>query len=98
MTPEHRVFSTAELRAEGMTRARIGTATRLGYLIRARRGFYVDATTPDIVVRAVRVGGRLTCLSLLALMGVFVLRNDKVHIHLLRTASRVPQQSASTMR
>ena len=89
MTPEHRVFSTADLRAEGMTRARISAATRLGYLIRARRGFYVDATTHDIVVRAVRVGGRLTCLSLLALMGVFVLRNDKVHVHLLRTASRM---------
>ena len=89
MTPEHRSWSTSQLRAEGLTRARIGTATRLGYLIRARRGFYVEPTTPDTVVRAVRVGGRLTCLSLLALMGVFVLRNDKVHVHLLRTASRM---------
>mgnify|MGYP003451942366 CR=1 FL=1 len=89
MTSEHRIFSTAELRAEGMTRARIGTAVRLGYLIRARRGFYVGATTPDVIVRAVRVGGRLTCLSLLALMGVFVLRNDRIHVHLPRTASRM---------
>ena len=53
----------------------------------------MDATTPDIVVRAVRVGGRLTCLSLLALMGVFVLRNDKVHVHLL--ADREPHAIAA---
>lgn len=89
MTAEKRVFSTAELHAEGMTRARIATAVRSGYLVRARRGFYVSATTPDVIARAVRVGGRLTCLSLLALMGVFVLRNDKLHVHLPRTASRM---------
>jgi hypothetical protein len=89
MTLEHRSWSTAQLRAEGLTRARISTAVRSGYLIRPRRGFYVAATTPDIVVRSVRVGGRLTCLSLLALMGVFVLRSDKIHVHMLRTASRM---------
>jgi very-short-patch-repair endonuclease len=89
MTWGHRVFSTAELRAEGLTRAGIGTAIRLGHLIRTRRGFYVHADTPDIIVRALRVGGRLTCLSLLSLMGIFVLRNEKVHVHLPRSASRM---------
>lgn len=89
MSPEHRAFSTAELRAEGMTRSRIGAAVRLGYLVRARRGIYLPATTPDLIVRAVRVGGRLTCLSLLALMGVFVLHNDKMHVHMRRSASRM---------
>lgn len=98
MTVEHRVFSTAALRAEGMTRARIGSAVRLGHLVRARRGFYVAATTPDIVMRAVRVGGRLTCLSLLAMMGVFVLRNDKVHVHMARSASRMRSPHSRRLR
>jgi hypothetical protein len=98
MTWGHRVFSTAELRAEGLTRARIGTAIRLGYLIRTRRGFYVHADTPDIIVRALRVGGRLTCLSLLSLMGIFVLRNEKVHVHLPRSASRMRSPHSQKVR
>ena len=44
---------------------------------------------PDALVRAVRVGGRLTCLSLLQLLGVFVLTNSKLHVHLTAQASRL---------
>lgn len=36
-----------------------------------------------------RVGGRLTCLSLLALLNVFVLRSDGVHVHMAPNASRM---------
>lgn len=89
MTSEHLVYTTAELRADGMTRTAIATAVGLGYLVRARRGFYLAATAPDVILRAVRVGGRLTCLSLLALWGVFVLRNDEIHVHMTRGSSRM---------
>lgn len=89
MDMAHRSFTTAELRAEGLTRARIAAAVRTGRLIRTRRGFYVAPTTPDVIVRAGRVGGRLTCLSLLVLLGVFVMRTDRLHVHLPRSASRM---------
>ncbi len=85
----HSVVTTAELRAGGWTPHRISTAVAAGALIRTRRGIYVTPATPDVIVRAARVGGRLTCLSLLALMKVFVLHHDKIHIHMARNASRM---------
>ncbi len=82
-------MTRAELFAQGMTRRVITEAVSLGTLIRARRDHYLAGETPDQIVRAVRVGGRLTCLSLLQLRGVFVLTNQKLHVHLPRTASRL---------
>lgn len=79
----------AELLAEGMSRRALTAAVRSGELIRARRGCYLPADAPDDVVRAVRVGGRLTCLSLLQLLGVFVLANSRLHVHLFPSATRM---------
>jgi very-short-patch-repair endonuclease len=98
MNPVHRSFTTAELRAGGLTRARIRAAVAAGMLIRTRRGFYVPSSTPDAVVRASRVGGRLTCLSLLLLMGVFVLRTDMLHVHMVRNASRMRSPHSGRVR
>lgn len=89
MPHAHRSITTAELRAEGFTRARIGKAVSAGTLIRARRGVYVGRSAPDEIVRAARVGGRLTCLSLLALMKVFVLDLQGLHVHMAPNASRM---------
>ena len=79
----------AELFADGMTRRGITAAVRAGDLIRARRDRYLPPDAPDALVRAVRVGGRLTCLSLLQLLGVFVLANSQLHVHLTGQASRL---------
>lgn len=79
----------AELFATGWTRRSITSAVRRGDLIRARRDRYLPPTAPDAVVRAVRVGGRLTCLSLLEGLGVFVMENSVLHVHLPRSASRM---------
>ncbi|MFG6476951.1 endonuclease domain-containing protein [Microbacterium sp. P06] len=73
----------------GMDRAMIDAAVASGELIRARRDHYLCGDTADAIVRAVRVGGRLTCLSLLSLLTVFVLHNRHLHVHLPRTASRM---------
>lgn len=85
----HRSMTTAALRAEGLTRAGIGRAVRGGAIIRARRGLYLSPRAPDDIVRAARVGGRLTCLSLLALLKVFVFRLDDLHVHMAPNASRM---------
>jgi hypothetical protein len=87
MWEEHR--TRADLFAEGMSRRAIARAVRDGALIRARRDRYLPADTPDNVVRAVRVGGRLTCLSLLELQGIFVLANSILHVHLPRKSTRM---------
>lgn len=39
--------------------------------------------------QAVRIGGRLACVSLLAVLGVFVLDTSRLHVHLERTMSRL---------
>lgn len=81
--------TTAQLRAQGLSRSAISSAVRASVLIRARRGVYLSGDTPDLIVRAVRVGGRLTCLSLLSLSGVFVRSNAQIHVHMQRSASRM---------
>lgn len=40
----------------------------------------------------------MTCVSALALLGVFVLQTDGVHVHVPRTASRLPAADASIRR
>ncbi|WP_137844392.1 DUF559 domain-containing protein [Microbacterium sp. 2FI] len=90
----------ADLLEDGMSGREITRAVRAGVLIRARRDRYLHIETPDAVVRAVRVGGRLTCLSLLQLLGVFVLANVRLHVHVPRDATRMrtPQSRSRRLR
>ena len=83
-------YSTrADLRRSGMTERQIAAAVGAGELIRARRDCYLLPGAPDDVVRALRVGGRLTCLSLLRLNGVFVLDDERLHVHVAPDATRM---------
>lgn len=73
-------LTRADLMATGHTRRSIQAAVRSGALRHVRRDRYVPAGTNERLVQAVRVGGRLTCVSLLALFGVFVLDDDRLHV------------------
>ncbi|MET4703171.1 hypothetical protein [Frigoribacterium sp. UYMn621] len=77
------------LLAYGATGAGLTSAVRGGYLVRPRRDHYVLQGTPIPVVQAVRVGGRLGCVSALHLLGAFAMDSGTPHIHLLRSASRL---------
>ena len=83
------VWTRAELRALGMTGRAITAAVRAGELVRARRDRYLAADAPAPLVQAVHVGGRLGCLSLLALLGVFVFDAQGLHVHMERGDSRM---------
>jgi len=85
----HEAATRADLIAAGVSRRTLATALRSGEIVRARRDRYVSAAAPEQVLRAVRVGGRLTCLALLRLLGVFVLEQPAVHIHIVRGTSRI---------
>ena len=89
MMVDHRSMSRSELRASGLSRQRIDQAVAAGTIVRPRRNVYLAGSAPDEIVRAVRVGGRLTCLSLLAMLGVFVMENDSLHVHMSGTSSRM---------
>lgn len=86
-----------ELREEGWTRHRIDRAVRSGSLVRLRRGRYVDATTDATVQDAGSLGGRLDCVSLLSLLGVFVLHSEHLHVQFDREASRLPGRPPSVV-
>lgn len=83
-----RVVSRADLLAVGFTPKGITRAVRSGVLIRLRRDHYVRSTSPAADL-AVRIGGRLTCVSALATAGVFTLEDARVHVHVERRMSRV---------
>lgn len=87
MTPEF--LTRADLLAQGHTRRSLQSAIRTGEIVHVRRDRYLVAGVDDRFIRALRVGGRLTCLSLLALLEVFVLENRRLHVHVDPTAARL---------
>ncbi len=97
---EHlRTWSYAELRAEGTSRAGIERALEIGQLVRARRDFYVEGSACDALVGAVRIGGRLDCVSLMRELGVFVLHDDcKLHVQIPRTRKALRSPASRRIR
>jgi very-short-patch-repair endonuclease len=75
-------MTTSDLRTLGWTPRRIAQAVATGELIRVRRGHYSTPGTADPVMRAVRVGGRLGCVSELRYRKVWVLDDDVLHVQL----------------
>ena len=82
----------AELRAAGTGRAALERMLRAGVLVRVRRGRYASGALCDELLAAARLGGRLDCVSLLRLLGVFVHGADGLHLQFDRVASRLPQR------
>lgn len=89
------VLRRADLLAAGMRPKQITRAVREGALLRLRRDRYMSAPYGSID-RAVRVGGRLACVSLLALLGVFVFDASRLHVHLERSMSRLRAPDCGT--
>lgn len=92
------LFTRSDLREQGLSRYDIDRAMRAGLLVRLRRDRYARCAPDDALVAAARIGGRLTCLTLLAMLGVFVLASDRVHVQLGRSSSRYHPGLARTCR
>ena len=73
-------FTTAELRARGVTIADIRRRIDLGEGFRVIKGWYGDAATPANAVLAMRMGGRLGCVSALALHGAWTPPDAGTHV------------------
>lgn len=84
-----RVFGRGEMLASGYSPTGLTTAVRRGAVLRPRGGAYLHPDTAQDVVDAVRVGGRLACVSELARLGVYVRDHSALHVHLDRSASRL---------
>ena len=84
------LLTAADLRASGIRRAEIAELLRSGRLIRVRRGRYLPGMPENDALVAARLGGRLDCVSLLRMRGVFVHSTDELHVQFDRSASRLP--------
>lgn len=90
------VFTRTEL---GMTGRQITDAVRAGTLLRLRRDRYATPLVLAEAAEAVRVGGRIACLSVLRLVGIFILEDSPcLHVHLPPGASRIRHPRAGTAR
>lgn len=83
------VYTRSDLLASGMRGRDITASVRHGHLLRVRRDRYVLADADGDVIEAVRIGGRLSCISLLKSLGVFVHRCERVHVSVERGTSRI---------
>ena len=83
------VIETGELRAAGATWRSLKAAVDNGFLVRGRRGHYALPSTNNKILEAVRVGGRLGCISAAADLGIFAVNPSIAHIHLDANASRL---------
>lgn len=83
------VRATEELRSRGITPRELTAAVRSRRLIRVRRGHYAMPGIDPLLLHAVRIGGRLTCVSALRRLGIWVVDEPFAHVSLARNASRL---------
>lgn len=81
--------SLEQLLAAGATADELSRAVHAGGLFRPRRGYYALGTAAPAAVTAVRVGGRLSCLSASASYGLWAGRDSRLHVTVPVKASRL---------
>lgn len=84
-----RIVSRAELLATGMRPAAITAAVKCHALLRVRRDHYALPGTDRHTLEAVRVGGRLACVSAAAELGIFAFDTRLTHMHVPHEGSRL---------
>ncbi|MGG7465701.1 hypothetical protein [Plantibacter sp. YIM 135347] len=93
------ILSRSMLLRRGMSPLGITRAVRAGVLFRIRRDHYTDVEPPEDIRTAVRVGGRVACVSALAAAGVFVMQGPAVvHIQIEPLSSRLRGASQTDRR
>lgn len=94
------IVRRADIVRAGFTDAHIRAALARGYLDRVRHGWYATRDVPDIVLRAVRVGGRMTGLAALRLHDLFLPKPAFVDLVVPRNAAglRRPGDMKSRLR
>lgn len=92
------LVATHELYADGFTRAEIADAVRSRRVLRVRQGWYARPDTDRTVLRAARVGGRVTCVTALGLQGVWIPRQRDLHVACAAHDARLRRPSDSRQR
>lgn len=82
-------MSTRDAHGEGFTVHCIRRAIKEGVAERVRKRWLVSPACDRTVRLAIQAGGRLTCLTAAARLGLWVPTHDQVHIAVPPTASRI---------
>jgi very-short-patch-repair endonuclease len=90
------VAARPDLLARGFTGRQLGHAVSTGAVIRPRQGWYGLPSTPDVLIRAVRVGGRLCCVSAAAHLGLWVPDASLLHVAVPHNAARLRKADDQT--
>ena len=83
------ILTLAQLEALGYDRFGRAAAISDGQLERLRNGWFAVPGAPDELRRAVRLGGKLTCGPALEMHGLWVLRDDLLHVSVSGNAARL---------
>jgi very-short-patch-repair endonuclease len=84
-----RIVSRRDLLSSGLSGGQITMAVRAGVVLRVRRDHYALPGTDYHTLEAVRVGGRLGCVSAASEMGIFAFDSTHTHLHVPRAGSRL---------
>lgn len=84
-----RIIHRVDLRRGGLSSLEITDAVRRQDILRVRRDHYARPGLDQHTLEAVRVGGRLACVSAAAELGLFAFDHSHTHLHLDRYASRL---------
>ncbi len=85
------IWRTSTLKKQGNTDWQVRSAVSDGRLRRVRRGWLADAAADPQAVRAVALGGVVSCVSALALRGAWTMPTSALHV---RRAIRVETRSS----
>jgi very-short-patch-repair endonuclease len=93
------VARVGDLLRDGISAGAIQASVDDGELVRVRKGWVAGSTQPEPVIRAVRVGGTLACVSAARLHGLWVPpESDGLHVAVPRSAARLRHPDDDTRR
>ncbi len=85
----HGVASIEQLRSLGIGPGLVRHARRTGRIITVRRGWVALPDAPQHLVRAVRIGGRLGCVSAAEVLGLWTPGTSSIHAAVPKHSGRV---------
>lgn len=83
------IATVQQLRARGHTKLTLRAAVATAELIRVKRGWYAEPGAPPEIVQALRVGGRLACISAAAWFGWATPEDRRIHVAVPSNAGRL---------
>jgi very-short-patch-repair endonuclease len=88
------VATSAQMSRAGVGARELTSAVRTGQLLRPRRGFYALPTASPQALEAVRLGGRLCCVSAARSYGLWGGTDARLHLRVSPHATRLPESDA----